>query len=231
MIIWYSICGVSDFSLKPWCSVAMGETASASEKKGNNLDMQLNEPLRLVFLGDSLTAGLGVLSEEAYPSIIADKLKNLGIRAQVENAGVSGDTTAAGYNRLSWALGEKKVSILVLALGANDGLRGLPVQQTKTNLLKIIKQVREHSKDCKIVLAGMKVPPNMGEDYSAAFERIFKEVAVESRVELIAFLLEGVAAKPELNLSDGIHPNAQGYVVIAETVWGAIEPFILEAAK
>lgn len=193
--------------------------------------MQLNEPLRLVFLGDSLTAGLGVLSEEAYPSIIADKLKNLGIRAQVENAGVSGDTTAAGYNRLSWALGEKKVSILVLALGANDGLRGLPVQQTKTNLLKIIKQVREHSKDCKIVLAGMKVPPNMGEDYSAAFERIFKEVAVESRVELIAFLLEGVAAKPELNLSDGIHPNAQGYVVIAETVWGAIEPFILEAAK
>lgn len=204
----------------------MGQTASTSEKKEDNSNIQLHEPLRLVFLGDSLTAGLGVLPEEAYPSIIAEKLENLGIRAQVENAGVSGDTTAAGYNRLSWALGEEKVSILVLALGANDGLRGLPVQQTKTNLLKIIKQVREHSKDCKILLAGMKVPPNMGDDYSAAFERIFKEVANESSVELIPFLLEGVAAKPELNLSDGIHPNAEGYVVIAETVWAAIKPFI-----
>lgn len=179
----------------------------------------------ILFLGDSLTAGLGVSQEQAYPALIEEKIREKNFPFEVINAGVSGDTTAGGLARLDWVL-QKKIDILVLALGANDGLRGLPVAQMKTNLQAIIERVKAKNPAVKIVIAGMRTPPNLGGDYSAAFGGVFSDLGRENNATLIPFLLEGVGGHIDLNQPDHIHPTAAGHKVVAENVWRVLEPLL-----
>lgn len=177
---------------------------------------------RMVFLGDSLTAGYGLEPEQAYPAVIEEMLEARGEEVAVVNAGVSGDTTAGGLRRVDWIL-RQKIDTLVIALGANDALRGQPVEQTRENLRRIIAKARERHPELRIILAGMLAPPNLGEAYREAYASIFPELAEEASVELVPFLLEGVAGEPELNLPDGIHPNAEGQRLVARNVLEVLE--------
>lgn len=171
----------------------------------------------IIFFGDSLTAGYGLSKEQAFPAIVEDKLNEMGYDYNVVNAGVSGETSAGGLSRIDWVLNQK-FDIFVLELGANDGLRGLPLDQTKKNLQAIIDRVEEVNTDAKIILAGMMVPPNMGEDYSRQFRTMYQELAEENDILLIPFLLDGVGGNPELNLPDRIHPNVKGHKIVADNV-------------
>jgi acyl-CoA thioesterase-1 len=171
---------------------------------------------KIVALGDSLTVGLGVLETESYPSLLQNRLDEEGYPFEMVNAGVSGDTSAGGLRRLEWAL-EGDVRILILALGANDGLRGLSIAEMKQNLTTIIERARE--RNIVVILAGMEAPPNYGPEYVQSFRLAFRDVASKQRVLLIPFLLDKVAGQGSLNQPDGIHPNAEGARVIAETVW------------
>ena len=180
---------------------------------------------RIVFLGDSLTEGYGVDARFSYPARIQRRIEASEYPFTVVNAGVSGDTSAGGLRRIQWLL-RSPIDVLVLALGANDGLRGLSVDSTEENLVATVSAVRRKYPSARILLAGMLVPPNMGDDYAADFQAIFPKVAKKTKSKLIPFLLEGVAGEPELNLSDGIHPNEDGYKLIAQTVWHALEPVL-----
>jgi acyl-CoA thioesterase-1 len=179
----------------------------------------------ILFIGDSLTAGLGVAQEQAYPALIQEKIRANNLPFDVINAGVSGDTTAGGLARVDWVL-QKKIDVLVLALGANDGLRGLPMTQTKANLQAIIDRVKAKNPGVKIVIAGMQIPPNMGGDYGAAFRALFADLARENGAALIPFLLEGVGGHDDLNQGDHIHPTAAGHKILAENVWRVLEPLL-----
>ncbi len=179
----------------------------------------------ILFLGDSLTAGLGVQEAEAYPALIEQKIKDKNLPFTVINAGISGDTTAGGLARLDWVL-QKKIDVLVVALGANDGLRGLPVAQTKANLQAIIDRVKAKNPEVKIVIAGMQIPPNMGGDYGTAFREIFSDLARANNAALVPFLLEGVGGHDDLNQADHIHPTAAGHKILAENVWRVLEPLL-----
>ena len=174
-------------------------------------------------LGDSLTAGLGLLDNQAFPQRLQEKIDAGGYRFQVVNAGVSGDTSAGGLRRLDWAL-EGDVKVLVVALGANDGLRGLSVADMKTNLTRIIERAR--ARNIAVILAGMEAPPNYGAEYATAFRKAYQDLAREHRVVFIPFLLDKVAGRAELNLSDGIHPNSEGAAVVSNTVWSALRPVL-----
>ncbi len=176
---------------------------------------------RIVFLGDSLTAGLGLLREQSVPSLIQAQLDAEGYAYEVVNAGVSGDTSAGGLRRLDWAL-DGDVDVLVVELGANDGLRGLPVAQMKKNLDEIITQAR--ARGITVILTGMEAPPNYGPAYTAEFRAVFRGLADDHDVTFVPFFLEGVAGIAALNNSDGIHPNAEGAKVIEQTIWRALEP-------
>lgn len=184
----------------------------------------------VVFFGDSLTAGYGLDPDQAYPAIIASSMREAGLTLEVVNAGVSGETTAAGVRRVSWIL-RRPVAVFVLALGGNDGLRGVPPEETERNLQRIIDAVRAAQPKARIVLAGMQAPPNMGADFTRAFREIFPRVAARNGVPLIPFLLEKVGGVPELNQPDGIHPTADGQRLVAETVWAVLEPIVREAAR
>jgi acyl-CoA thioesterase-1 len=179
----------------------------------------------ILFLGDSLTAGLGLQQEQAYPALIQQEIHEKNLPFDVINAGVSGDTTAGGLARLDWVL-QKKIDIFVLALGANDGLLGLPVAQMKANLQAIIDRVKAKDPTAKIVIAGMQMPPNLGGDYATAFRQVFAALARENHATVIPFLLEGVAGHLDLNQADHIHPTAAGQKVVAENVWRALEPLL-----
>jgi acyl-CoA thioesterase-1 len=176
----------------------------------------------VLFLGDSLTAGYGLSEEEAFPALVAGRLAEMGIEARVVNAGVSGDTTAGGLTRLPWLL-RQKPAVVVVALGGNDGLRGLPLAQTEENLRGILKGCKEAG--AEVILAGMLIPPNYGADYFAGFRDLFPRLSRELDLPLIPFLLEGVAAEPDLNLPDGIHPTSEGQKRVTENVL----PYVLEA--
>ena len=178
---------------------------------------------RIVVLGDSLTAGLGLARAEAYPALLQRRIDAAGYRYEVVNAGVSGDTSAGGLARLEWSL-EGDVRILIVAIGGNDGLRGLPVSDLERNLEAIIAKAR--ARRIAVLLAGMETLTNMGPEYSRAFHGVFPEVARESRVAFLPFLLEGVAGRPELNQPDGIHPTAEGARIIADHVWTALQPML-----
>lgn len=178
---------------------------------------------RVVFLGDSLTAGLGLAPEESYPSRIQTKIDQQGLAFEVVNAGVSGDTSAGGLRRVDWAL-DGQVAVLVVALGGNDALRGLPVDDLRRNLRAIIEQARPRVRG--MVLAGMEAPPNNGPQYTLAFRRVYPDLAREYDLTLVPFLLAGVAGDPALNQADGIHPNARGAAIVAETVWTALAPLL-----
>ncbi len=172
----------------------------------------------IIFFGDSLTIGLGVSPDEAYPALIQNYLNRDRLNYDVVNAGVSGETTTDGLNRLNWSL-RTKPDVFVLALGANDGLRGLPPKMMRDNLLKIISQVRQSNTHVKIILAGIDIPTNMGEVYRDELKAVFSKIAAEENLPLIPFLLLDVAGKRELNQEDGIHPNPEGHRIIAENVW------------
>ena len=174
-------------------------------------------------LGDSLTAGLGLVESQSFPALLQQKVDADGYKFEVVNAGVSGDTTAGGLRRMQWAL-EGDVRVLVIALGGNDGLRGLSVAEMKNNLDEIITQARERGIVC--ILAGMEAPPNFGPEYTAAFRTAFRDVALKNRVLFLPFLLDKVAGQPALNQADGIHPNAQGAAIVAENVWAVLRPVL-----
>ena len=186
---------------------------------------QTPPPKLILFYGDSLTAGYGLSTEDAFPAIVEEKLNKKGKPTKVVNAGLSGETTAGGLNRLDWVL-KQPVDIFVLELGGNDGLRGLPLDQTEKNLQAIIDKVKTKYPKAKIVIAGMLVPPNMGPDYSAAFRKIFPELAKKNKAALIPFLLQDVAGNENLNIPDGIHPNVEGHKIVADNVLKVIEPLL-----
>jgi acyl-CoA thioesterase-1 len=180
---------------------------------------------RVVFLGDSLTAGLGVAQPEAFPALVGEKLRAAGFDAQVVNAGISGDTAAGGRRRLDWAL-DGDVRVLVLALGANDGLRGTPVRAMKADLQAIIRQAK--ARGITVLLLGMEAPPNFGPEYTAEFREAFRDLADDEDVAFVPFFLDGVAGDPAFNQGDGLHPNAAGARRIADTVWTALAPLVEE---
>ena len=182
---------------------------------------------RVVALGDSLTAGLGLEPHEAYPARLQERLDTAGYHFQIVNAGVSGDTSAGGLRRLEWALDEG-ADLLIVALGGNDGLRGLPVDQMKDNLSQIITSAR--AQGTEVVLAGMEAPPNFGAAYTAAFRDVYRQLAREHDIVLVPFLLEGVAGMADLNQADGIHPNAEGATRVAEHLWPAVESLVQRVA-
>lgn len=177
---------------------------------------------RIVFLGDSLTAGYRLEPEEAYPQVVEKILEARGRDVEVVNAGISGDTTAGGLRRIDWLL-RQEMDILFIALGANDALRGQAVEGTRANLRGMIRKAREAKPGLRIILAGMLAPPNMGKPYQEAFAAVFKDLAEEESVELMPFLLQGVAGQPDLNLADGIHPNPEGQRIIAREVIKVLE--------
>lgn len=176
-----------------------------------------DRPLRIVFLGDSLTAGYQLDPQQAFPALIEGELRRLGQQTEVVNAGVSGDTTAGGLRRLPWLL-RRQLDVLVVGLGANDALRGLSTEAAYNNLREIILTTRSRYPEAAVILLGMLAPPNMGRDYATAFNRIYPDLAAEFNLPLMPFLLEGVAAVPELNLPDGIHPNERGHRIIAQNL-------------
>lgn len=185
----------------------------------------ISEEKIILFFGNSLTAGYGLDTEEAFPALIQDRLDSLGLDYTAINSGLSGETTSAGLNRLDWVLNQK-VDIFVLELGANDGLRGIPLKETRENLQAIIDLVHQKNPNTQIVLAGMQIPPNMGQAYAGEFQQLFPELAEQNYIQLIPFLLDGVAGRPELNQDDGIHPTSEGQKIVRDNVWAVLEDVI-----
>jgi acyl-CoA thioesterase I len=194
-------------------SASTTETSSVSSNKKN-----------ILFFGDSLTAGYGLEdpTDDAYPAVIQHKIDSLKLPYNVINAGVSGETTAGGLGRIDWAL-KQKVSVFILELGANDGLRGIPVEESRRNLQAIIDKVKSKYPDAKIILAGMQVPPSMGADYANSFKTLFPQLAKKNNITLVPFLLDNVAGIPKLNQRDGIHPTVEGAKIVANNVWGVLK--------
>ena len=216
--------------LLPHLSGCDAQEASLSQEPQTSEPGNFNTPLtpspglpRIVALGDSLTAGLGVSPDQSYPARLQDRLEQAGFLYRVINAGVSGDTTAGGLRRLDWVL-KTNPRIVIVELGANDALRGQPLAAMYSNLSELITRLQDTG--TIVVLAGMKIPPNYGQDYTSGFESMFSQLADQHGVTLIPFLLEGVATKPGLNQADGIHPTAAGYEIVADTVMQALVPLL-----
>lgn len=178
----------------------------------------------IVAFGDSLTAGYGLSNEDSYTTLLQRKLDENNYRYRVVNAGVSGDTTAGGARRIDWALQSGNVKVLILELGGNDGLRGLPIADLRKNLSLIIE--RAQAKGVKVILAGMEAPPNMGAEYTREFRQSFRDLAKQYQTPFIPFVLEGVGGRIEFNQPDGIHPNADGEKIMTETIWKTLEPLL-----
>jgi len=184
-------------------------------------EVQVKEK-NILFFGTSLTAGYGLEQGEAYPELLQKKLDSLKLPYKAINGGLSGETSAAGKNRIDWLL-KQPVAVFVLELGANDGLRGVAVSETTTNLQAIIDKVKKKYPEAKMILTGMEVPPNMGAKYASDFRNMFKELAAKNEMVFLPFLLEGVAGIPKLNQGDGIHPTAEGQKIVAENVWSKLK--------
>ena len=184
--------------------------------------------ITVLALGDSLTDGFGLTRKEAYPALIAEKMRSANYRFEVINAGESGDTTADGLSRLPSLLQKKKIDVLILALGINDGFRGVPIDQMRSNLQAIIDQARARHPEVAIVIAGLQFPIPAGNEYVRAFEETFSILAERNHAALLPYLLEGVAGNPDLNLPDMIHPNAAGQRILADNVWRVLEPVLVK---
>ncbi len=195
------------------------------ETKKEHSDENNETRKNIVFFGNSLTAGYGVDPSQAFPALIQAKLDSLKLPYQVINAGLSGETSAGGNSRIDWIL-HQQVYIFVLELGGNDGLRGIPLSETSKNLQFIIDKVRQKYSSSKIIMAGMQIPPNMGKKYASEFKAMFQQLVVRNKIYLIPFLLEGVGGVQELNQRDGIHPNVQGHIIVAENVWRVLRPML-----
>ncbi|MDO9274313.1 MAG: arylesterase [Lutibacter sp.] len=196
------------------------EIIDAEAKKQKTADQKV-----ILFFGTSLTAGMGLDPKDAFPAVIQEKIDSLNLPYEVINAGLSGETTASGKNRINWVLNQK-IDVFVLELGANDGLRGVPLTETKSNLQAIIAIVKEKNPDTKIVLVGMEIPPNMGEAYTSEFRSIFPDLAKKNKLELVPFLLQNVGGIKELNQPDGIHPTEEGQKILANNVWKVLKPVL-----
>ncbi|QED36632.1 arylesterase [Antarcticibacterium arcticum] len=210
--------------------VSCGEKAKKDEgprpqQTNETLYSKVEQRGVILFFGTSLTAGMGLDSEEAFPAVIQQKIDSLDLGYEVVNAGLSGETSAAGKNRIGWVL-KQKVDVFVLEIGANDGLRGVPIEETRKNLQAIIDTVRAKGPDTEIILAGMQIPPNMGQAYATEFRELFPSLAQENDLYLISFLLEDVGGNPKLNQQDGIHPTAEGQKILARNVWEVLYPVI-----
>lgn len=203
-------------------SPARDETLKAAEKPAS-VDVRP----KIVVLGDSLTAGLGLPVAQAYPSLLQERLNSNGLNFEVVNAGVSGDTSAGGLARMDWAL-QGNVKILIVALGGNDALRGLDPDALKSNLSQIIE--RAQARHIRVILAGMEAPPNYGRDYAVSFHKVFPALERKYHVDFVPFLLENVAGLEGLNQRDGIHPTAAGARIVADTVWSVLKP-VAEAVR
>ncbi len=221
-------------SLRTALAILIGTAAIVSVEGLNFFDLCYSAPLSpndsssrniptIVAFGNSLTAGLGVSPEESYPAQLQRRIDGAGIHFRVVNAGVSGDTTAGGIRRTAWVL-KSKPRIVVLELGGNDGLRGLSLEETKNNLERIIQQFQKAS--ATVVLAGMKLPPNYGSEYTKEFESIYQSLAKKYDLVFVSFFLEGVAGSSSLNQADGIHPTGDGYRIIADHIFETIRPLI-----
>lgn len=179
----------------------------------------------VLFFGDSLTAGYGLSPEDAFPTVVGKSLMLSGVEVRAINAGLSGETSAGGLTRIDWIL-RQPIDVFVLELGANDGLRGLPISETRKNLQTIIDKVKAKNPNCKIVMAGMMVPPNMGKDYANGFKNVFPDIAKKNNAVLVPFLLDGVGGIERLNQADGIHPTAEGHAIIGENLAKIILPLV-----
>lgn len=188
------------------------------------------ETKTILFFGNSLTAGYGLEPDQAFPALIQERIDSLNLPYKVINAGVSGETTAGGKGRIDWLL-KQPVDVFVLELGANDGLRGIKTEETYSNLKAIIEKVRSKNPEVEILLAGMQIPPSMGQKYTQDFREVYTRLAEEEQVELIPFLLEGVAGNRDLNQGDGIHPTVEGQKILADNVWAILEQVIREETQ
>lgn len=212
-----------------WVGVSCGPGPSGPEQREPTVTATPvvpstgDERPKVVVLGDSLTAGLGLVETQSFPGLLQQKADAAGFDFEIVNAGVSGDTSAGGLRRAEWAL-QEDVRVMLVALGANDGLRGLSVSEMRQNVAQIIEKAR--ARGVVVVLAGMEAPPNYGNEYAAAFRQAYRDLAREHKVPFIPFLLDKVAGEPALNQSDGIHPNAAGAAIVADTVWAVLEPIL-----
>ncbi|MFB9057793.1 arylesterase [Mariniflexile ostreae] len=219
------IIAISLFSCHEAKSKKTTEDLSTIEQTEDTLTTKAPTKTILCF-GDSITAGYGLDdTADAYPGLLQQKVDSLGLNYTIINSGVSGETTAGGKNRIDWVI-KQPVSIFLLELGANDGLRGVPLQETKSNLQAIIDVVKEKSPDTTIILAGMELPPNMGQAYTTAFKQLYADLAQKNTLEFIPFILKDVGGVASLNQGDGIHPNVKGHKVLAQTVWEVLQPLI-----
>jgi acyl-CoA thioesterase-1 len=212
---------ISSFGLFS-CSSEKKEESKTQLEEANSSTV-LSDQKIILFYGNSLTAGYGIDADDAFPGLTQTRIDSLGLDYKVINGGLSGETTAGGLSRLDWFL-EDKPEIFILELGGNDGLRGIAITETKSNLLAMVDKVRAKFPETKIILAGMQIPPNMGQEYSNEFKEIFPAVAKEKNIALIPFLLQSVGGIPELNLPDGIHPTEEGHQIVFETIWPYIQP-------
>lgn len=223
---WCLAAAVSLVSCAPsGATVDAGSLESIAVVEPAHVDATSGGRPRVVVLGDSLTAGLGLATEEAYPARLQHRLDRDGWRLDVVSAAESGGTTAGGRSRLEWAL-EGDVRLLIVALGGNDALRGLPIEQMRDNLETIVDEAT--TRGIRVVIAGMEAPPNFGEAYTREFRRVFAEVAAGRELAYVPFLLQGVAGVPELNQPDGIHPNAEGAERVAAHLWATLEPLLVD---
>lgn len=194
------------------------ENNNSNEQSQTNTKDSVTVKKTIVFFGNSLTAGYGLSPSEAFPALIQKKIDSLNLPYKVVNAGVSGETSSGGDSRIDWIL-RQPVDVFVLELGANDGLRGIPLDQTKKNLQSILDKVKQKYPGCKLVLAGMEIPPNMGQTYTSQFREMYKALASSNNIILIPFILEGVGGEEHLNQEDGIHPTAEGHKIVADNIW------------
>lgn len=201
------------------------DDAKDSVEPEGHVDAPSASKKKILFFGDSLTAGYGLEVSQAFPNLIQQQIDSLGLDYSVINAGLSGETTASGKNRLEWVL-EDDIDVIIIELGANDGLRGIPLTETRSNLQAMIATVKQKLPEAKIILAGMMIPPNMGPEYTTEFASIFPELAAKDNVQLIPFLLKDVAGIPELNQGDGIHPTVKGQKIVAQNVWDILGPML-----
>lgn len=210
--------------------VSCGENSQSGESSANAQETvkksdSVTKSRNIVFFGNSITAGYGLQLSEAFPALLQKKIDSMNLPYKTVNAGVSGETSADGAARIDWIL-KQPVEVFVLELGGNDGLRGLPLSETKKNLQLIIDKVKTKYPSAEIILAGMQIPPNMGRQYATDFKNLFPELAAKNNAALIPFLLEGVGGEAKLNLDDGIHPTAEGHQKLADNVWKVLAPLL-----
>ncbi len=205
------------------CDASTAQFNGDGKKALKTPQITTNRP-KIIAFGDSLTAGFGLLEKESYPYLLQQKLDADGFAFEVVNAGVSGDTSIGGLERVDWILEQEKVEILILELGANDLLRRMPVANMKRNLSKIIEKAKK--KNVKVLLCGMLAPPSVGSEYQREYQTVFPDLATQHKVEFLPFLLENVALNKDLNQPDGIHPNAKGEVIMTENVYKSLKPML-----